>query len=88
MCSLFGAVTHRKHTLVRVLLFASEMQMKSIGMKAERIISASDPIRIRIMRIWRKVFDIHADVDNLNPIVCGCGLGYGVSDIRRIWIIR
>jgi hypothetical protein len=28
MCSLFGAV-HRKHTLVRVLLFASEMHVKS-----------------------------------------------------------
>jgi hypothetical protein len=48
----------------------------------------SDPIRIRIMRIWRSVFDIHTDVDNPNPIVCGCGLGYGVSNIRRIWIIR
>jgi hypothetical protein len=34
------------------------------------------------MGIWRRVFDIHADVDNLNPIVCGCGLGYDVSDIR------
>jgi hypothetical protein len=52
-------------------------------MKVVRIISASDPIRIQIMRIWRRVFDIHADVDNPNPIVCGCGLGYGVviSDI-------
>jgi hypothetical protein len=40
------------------------------------------------MRIWRRVFDIHVDVDNSNPIVCGRGLGYGVSDIRRIWIIR
>jgi hypothetical protein len=26
-------------------------------------------------------------VDNLNLIVCGCGLAYGVSDIRQIWII-
>jgi hypothetical protein len=51
-------------------------------MKVVWIISASD------LRIWRRVFDIHADVDNPNPIVCGCGLGYGVSDIRRIWIIR
>jgi hypothetical protein len=34
-----------------------------------------------------KSFDIHADVDNLNLIVCGCGLAYGVSDIRQIWII-
>jgi hypothetical protein len=48
----------------------------------------SDPTRIRIMRMWRRVFDIYADVDNPNPIVCGCRLGYGVSDIRRIWIIR
>jgi hypothetical protein len=47
----------------------------------------SDTIRIRIMRIWRKVFDIHADVDNPNLIMCECGLGYGVSDIRWIWII-
>jgi hypothetical protein len=30
----------------------------------------------------------YADVDNPNPIVCGWGLGYGVSDIRRIWIIQ
>jgi hypothetical protein len=45
-------------------------------MRVVRIISASDPIRIRIriMRIWRRAFDIHADVDNPNPIVCGCGL--------------
>jgi hypothetical protein len=61
---------------------------RQLGMKVVRIISASDPIRIQIMRIWRRVFDIHADVDNPNPIVCGCGLGYGVSDIRHIWIIR
>jgi hypothetical protein len=59
-----------------------------VGMKVVWIISAFGPIRIRIMRIWRRVFDIHADVDNPNPIVCGWGLGYGVSDIRRIWIIR
>jgi hypothetical protein len=60
----------------------------ALGTKVVWIISASDPIRIRIMRIWRRVFDIHADVDNPNPIVCRCGIGYGVSDIRRIWIIR
>jgi hypothetical protein len=35
-----------------------------------------------------KRFYIHADVDNPNPIVRGCGSGYGVSDIRWIWIIR
>jgi hypothetical protein len=42
-------------------------------MKVVWIISASDPIQIRIMRIWRRVFYIDADVDNPNPIVCGCG---------------
>jgi hypothetical protein len=64
------------------------MRVTEVGMKVVWIISSSDPIRIRIMRIWRRVFYIHADVDNPNPIVCGCGLGYGVSDIRQIWIIR
>jgi hypothetical protein len=33
------------------------------------IIFASDLIRIRIMRILRRVFDFHADVDNSNSIV-------------------
>jgi hypothetical protein len=46
-------------------------------MKVVWIISASDPN----YAVWRRVFDIHADVDNPNPIVCGCGLGYGVGDI-------
>jgi len=27
-------------------------------------------------------------MDNPNPIVCGCGIGYGIPKIRRIWIIR
>jgi hypothetical protein len=58
-----------------------------VVMKVVWIISASDPTRIQIMRIWRRVFDIHVDVDNPNPIVCGCELGYDVSDIRQIWII-
>jgi hypothetical protein len=59
-----------------------------LGTELVWISSASDPIRIRIMQIWRRVFDIHVDVDNPNLIVCGCRLVYGVSDIRRIWIIR
>jgi hypothetical protein len=62
--------------------------LKRIGMKVAWIISASDPVRIRIIRIWRRVLDIHVDVDNPNLIVCVRGLVYGVSDIRRIWIIR
>jgi hypothetical protein len=27
-------------------------------------------------------------MDNLNPIMCGCGIGYGISKIQRIWIIH
>jgi hypothetical protein len=52
-------------------------------MKAVWIISASDSIQIRIMRILRRVFDIHMNVDSPNPIVHGCILRYGVRDIRR-----
>jgi hypothetical protein len=70
------------------LLHTRHGHRRLLGMKVVWIISASDPIRIRITRIWRRVFDIHADVDNPNPIVCGCRCGFGVSDIRRIWIIR
>ena len=44
----------------------------------------SDPLQIRILWIWRSVFNIHADTDNLNPIICGRGVGYGISEIRRI----
>jgi hypothetical protein len=40
-------------------------------MKVVWINSTSDP--------KRRVFDIHADVDNPNPIVRGCELGYDVS---------
>ncbi|CAA0814628.1 DEAD-box ATP-dependent RNA helicase 20 [Striga hermonthica] len=39
------------------------------GVKAGWIISASDPIRIRVTRIWIKVLDIHEDMDNPHPIV-------------------
>jgi hypothetical protein len=49
------------------------------------IISGSDP---NYANMEKKVLDIHADVDNPIPIVYGYELGYGVSDIRRIWIIR
>jgi hypothetical protein len=57
-------------------------------MKVVWIISTSDPIRIQIMQVRRRVFKIHANVDNPNPIVCGCGLdmmlvisdGSGLSD--------
>jgi acetone carboxylase gamma subunit len=31
---------------------------------------------------------IYKDVNNSNLIMCGCGFGYGVRDIRWIWIIR
>ena len=27
-------------------------------------------------------------MNNPNPILCGCWIGYGISKIRRIWIIR
>ena len=46
------------------------------------------PLRIWILRIWRSVFNICADVDNPNLIICGCGVGYGIGEIRWIWIIR
>ena len=52
------------------------------------IILRTVPIRIRILRIWRRTFNIRADTDNPNPIVCGYGVGYGIRKIRRIWIIR
>jgi hypothetical protein len=26
-------------------------------------------------------------MDNPNPILCGCGIGYGIGKIWRIWII-
>jgi hypothetical protein len=51
-----------------------------------RIVSASDPNPNYVD--MEKSFYIYADVDNSNPIVCGCRLGYGVSDIQQIWIIR
>jgi hypothetical protein len=59
-----------------------------VRMKVVWIISTSDPIRIQIMQVRRRVFKIHANVDNPNPIVCGCGLdmmlvisdGSGLSD--------
>ena len=35
-----------------------------------------------------RTFNIHADIDNLNPIVCGCEVGYRIGKICRIWIIR
>jgi hypothetical protein len=35
-----------------------------------------------------KSFDIHADVDDPNLIMCRFELGYCVSDIRWIWIIQ
>ena len=44
--------------------------------------------RIRILRIWRRTFHIHANTDNPNPILCGCRVGYRIGKIRRIWIIR
>jgi hypothetical protein len=59
-----------------------------VRMKVVWIISTSDPIRIQIMQVRRRVFKIHANVDNPNPIVCRCGLdmmlvisdGSGLSD--------
>jgi hypothetical protein len=27
-------------------------------------------------------------MDHPNPIMCGCGIGYGIDKIRQIWIIR
>jgi hypothetical protein len=50
--------------------------------------SRSDPLRIQILRIWINIFNIHADMDNPNLIIGGCGVGYGIGEIRRIWIIR
>lgn len=47
-------------------------------------------------RVWsepdyvdiEKAFNIYVAMDNLNPIVRGCGVGYdGSSEIRWIWII-
>ena len=52
------------------------------------IILRTDPIRIRILRIWRRTFNIRADTDNPNPIVYGYGVGYGTGKIRWIWIIH
>ena len=57
-------------------------------MKVVWIIPRSDPLRIRILRIQRSVFNIRADTDDPNPIIYGYGVGYGISEIRRIWIIR
>jgi hypothetical protein len=48
----------------------------------------SAPLRLRILRIWRSVFNIRADTDNLNPIICVCGVGYGITEIWQIWIIQ
>jgi hypothetical protein len=33
--------------------------------------------------MWRRVFDIHAGVDNPNPTVYRCGLAFGVIDTRN-----
>jgi len=52
------------------------------------IILRIDPIRIRILAIWRRTFNIRADTDNPNPIIYGYGVGYGIGKIRRIWIMR
>jgi len=52
------------------------------------IILRSDPLQIRILRIWINDFNIRADMDNLNPIIGGCGVGYEIGEIRMIWIIR
>jgi len=57
-------------------------------MKVVWIILRTDPIRIRILKIWRRIFNIRADTGNPNPIVCGYGVGYEIGKIRRIWIIR
>jgi hypothetical protein len=77
----------RQTTFCRVFGWRVLLRVFQVGMKMVWMISASDPIWIRIMRIRRSVFNIDADVDNPNPIVCGCRLEYGVYDIRRIWII-
>jgi len=61
---------------------------RRLAVKVVRIILRTDPIRIRILRIWIRTFNICADTDNPNPIVCGYGVGYGIGKIRRIWIIR
>ena len=63
-------------------------EAQGVGVKVVWIILRTDPIRIRILRIWRRTFNIRADTDNPNPIVCGYGVGYGIGKIRRIWIIR
>ena len=38
-----------------------------LGMKIERIICTSEPIRIQILLMWRRDFGIHTDIDNPNP---------------------
>jgi hypothetical protein len=53
-----------------------------IGVREVRIILHSDPMRIRILRIWRRTFNIYVDMDNPNPIVRGCGVGYGINKIQ------
>jgi len=48
----------------------------------------NSPLRIRILRIWINGFNIHAYMDNPNPIIDGCGVGYVIGEIQRIWIIQ
>ena len=69
---------------------SSQIYMGSVpaGVKVVRIILRSDPNQIQILRIRRIIFNIHADMNNPNPIVCGCRVWYGIAKIRRIWIIR
>ena len=41
----------------------------------------SDLTKIRILRNWIRVFDIHVDTDNSNPIVFVCGVEYAIGKI-------
>lgn len=57
-------------------------EIKLAKLKVVWIISSFDPIQIQIIRIRRRGFNIGLDVDNLNLIVCECGVGYNSSEIR------
>jgi hypothetical protein len=56
---------------------------------ATRVGSGMDypSLRIQILRIWIHIFNIHADMDNPNLIIGGCGVEYKIGEIRRIWTI-
>ena len=70
-----------------------------VGRKGERK-KASLNSEIRIDEQWfrrrsrsrpqpaKRVLNIHTDMNNLNQVVCGCGIGYAVGKIQWIRIIR